>query len=378
MTSALTGSSTLPPDEAQPERRRARGPGAVFVALAPSLILVLLTVLVIVGVALLQPAFGESAGKLGRPVKIVFASQRSGDWEIYSMTPDGENVVNLTNSPANEGFPLANAAQLAFASDRSGAGLALLVMNLDGSGLVEIQTPLNSANRPTSWSPDGRYLIFESIQDAGPEQFLLDLNIQELISFNQMYGANFEGWSANGSQLILSAPTGAGVEIAISDLSGAIRQPLTNGSYLAGLPDWSPDGRQVAFAAVPPGSEVIDIYVVAAAGGEPANLTQSDSQDLFPRWSPDGSKIAFISTRDGNPEIYVMESDGRNQTNLTNSPAQESPAGDFAWSPDGSQILFHTDRDGDVEIYIMDATGENQLNLSNSPGADDLSAMWVR
>jgi TolB protein len=73
-----------------------------------------------------------------------------------------------------------------------------------------------------------------------------------------------------------------------------------------------------------------------------------------------------------------MNADGSEQINLTRSPAsEESVQGDFAWSPDGTQIMFHSDRNGDVDIYVMDADGNNSMNLSNSPGTD-FGSIWVR
>ena len=83
--------------------------------------------------------------------------------------------------------------------------------------------------------------------------------------------------------------------------------------------------------------------------------------------SPLQGKIVFYSKRDGNSEIYTMESDGRNQVRLTHSPTV-----DFfpAWSPNGRQILFTSDRDGNPEVYVMDADGGNQRNLSRHPGSD--------
>ena len=71
-----------------------------------------------------------------------------------------------------------------------------------------------------------------------------------------------------------------------------------------------------------------------------------------------------------------MNADGSEQTNLTNTAAAESTQGDFAWSPDGSKIIFHTDRDGDVEVYVMDADGGNPTNLSAHPSTD-VASIWV-
>ena len=98
------------------------------------------------------------------------------------------------------------------------------------------------------------------------------------------------------------------------------------------------------------------------------------------------ARIAFESDRDGHIlnnffayEIYVMDTDGRNQRNLTNNPADDrSPS----WSPDGKRIVFMSDRDGHIlnnffayEIYVMDADGGNPQNLTNHPD-DDWDPVW--
>jgi Tol biopolymer transport system component len=83
--------------------------------------------------------------------------------------------------------------------------------------------------------------------------------------------------------------------------------------------------------------------------------------------SGQNGKIAYTSDRDGNPEIYVMNADGSNQTRLTNGQAGDS---DPAFSPDGTKIAFTSDRhaSGNKEIYVMNADGSNQTRLTNSPG----------
>lgn len=88
---------------------------------------------------------------------------------------------------------------------------------------------------------------------------------------------------------------------------------------------------------------------------------------LWAVMSPLQSKIVFYSLRDGNHEIYKMDSDGNNQTRLTfNEAADSAPA----WSPNGQQITFHSYRDGNVEVYMMDADGKNQRRLTHHPGID--------
>src|SRR5680860_346125 len=79
------------------------------------------------------------------------------------------------------------------------------------------------------------------------------------------------------------------------------------------------------------------------------NIPAPDNGD--PAWSPDGKKFAFQSNRDGNFEIYVMNTDGTGQVNLSNNPG--SYDSDPAWSPDGKMIAFQSNRNGNGEIYIM-------------------------
>jgi Tol biopolymer transport system component len=73
-------------------------------------------------------------------------------------------------------------------------------------------------------------------------------------------------------------------------------------------------------------------------------------------------QIAFVSARDGNDEIYVMEADGSNPTNLTNNAAPDQAP---AWSPDGSKIAFESDRHDPfaISIYVMLANGTNQVRF---------------
>ncbi len=78
-------------------------------------------------------------------------------------------------------------------------------------------------------------------------------------------------------------------------------------------------------------------------------------------------RIAFFSLRDGNGEMYVMNADGSNQTNLTNNPADDY---NQVWSPDGRQIAFVSGQGGNGEIYVMNADGSNQINLTNNPAGD--------
>ncbi len=144
---------------------------------------------------------------------------------------------------------------------------------------------------------------------------------------------------------------------------------LTSNKASDGFPQWSPDGRKIAFWSNRDGKN--EIYVMDADGSNVKRLTDNLADDDGPKWSPDGSKIAFESDRDGNKEIYLMSADGSNQTRLTRNDAIDTGA---AWSPDGSRIAFTSNRDNsypyNFDIYVMDADGGNLKRIVSDPEYD--------
>ena len=132
---------------------------------------------------------------------------------------------------------------------------------------------------------------------------------------------------------------------------------------------------QIAFVSEREGNP--EIYVMDINGKNPRRLTNNPHDDWDPSWSPDGKRIVFFSDRDGHVdaqhgwstfEIYVMDADGDNPQNRTNNPADDKYP---SWSPNGKQIVFVSDRDGNREIYVIDADGGNLQRLTENPNEDD-------
>ncbi|HCK65634.1 MAG TPA: hypothetical protein DHW49_05165 [Anaerolineae bacterium] len=97
---------------------------------------------------------------------------------------------------------------------------------------------------------------------------------------------------------------------------------------------WSPDGENFTFMYRSQiGDRIVDKICVMNSNSIETDCITDGPDDNNPRWSPDGKKIAFISYRDGQPEIYIMNNDGSNQTRLTYSNINESWLSQFQWSP---------------------------------------------
>ena len=112
-----------------------------------------------------------------------------------------------------------------------------------------------------------------------------------------------------------------------------------------------------------------EIYVMNADGSDVRQLTDNSKSDWGPDLSPDEEQIAFYSEdEDGDLEIYVMNADGSDVRQLTdNSKEDRSPD----WSPDGERIAFYSeDEDGDLEIYVMNADGSDVRQLTDNSKGD--------
>jgi len=128
--------------------------------------------------------------------------------------------------------------------------------------------------------------------------------------------------------------------------------------------DVSPDGKMIAFDMLG------DIYTMPIGGGKATNIASGMGWDMQPRFSPDGSKIAFTSDRAGGDNIWIMDADGSNKTQVTKESFRllNNPT----WSPDGNFIAarkhFTTSRSlGTGEIWMYHIKGGSGVKLVKKP-----------
>ena len=285
--------------------------------------------------------------------RIFFSSNRDGDWDIYSMDANGDNVVQLTNHPASDHQSAASpdGRRIAFTSERGGTP-DLYVMDSDGSNVIRLAHEGFSKFAP-AWSPDGTRIAFTSLRDVvgNFEIYAMDTDGNNLTRLDKHeFHDILPSWSPDGSKIAFVSYRDGGLNdtlhIFVMNADGTGRRNLTADTQLRknSDPSWSPDGRRIAFDSYRhfvPARSRYDIFVITADGKELEQLTDGPDSSISPIHSPDGTKIAYVSGRRGKYNIFLMDADGRNAVNLTRTPpgidnkSPSWPRGALAVNPSG-------------------------------------------
>jgi TolB protein len=171
----------------------------------------------------------------------------------------------------------------------------------------------------------------------------------------------FVGNQSGSFQLYTMNPDGSGLA-QITNLASTF--------FETWAPDFSPDGRRLAFCYGPidsSGNGFVEIYVINVDGTGLTKLTNDGLFDCFPRWSPDGARMVFARDVPRTQQVVVttMRDDGSGKTELT-SPVWGIARSGF--TPDGKRILWETQQAGFISVlWIMDADGTHQRRLTPAP-----------
>jgi Tol biopolymer transport system component len=254
--------------------------------------------------------------------KIAFASDRDGNFEIYSMDADGGGQTRLTEDTGEDYSPAwsPDGSRIAFVSTRDG-NAEIYVMNADGSGQTRL-TNSTAGDLAPAWTRDGSQIGFVTNRDGNDEIYLMN---------------------ADGS-----------------NQTNLTNNPADDASF-----SFSPDGLAIVFSSTREDSQ-FEIYTMGLSGAAPTRLTTSEGDDINPSWSSE--RIAFQSNRDDTDELYSMSANGQNQVRLTNNVELDV---DPSQPTDGSRISFSTSRDDNLEIYLMNGDGSGLTRLTTN-GANDL------
>jgi TolB protein len=198
-------------------------------------------------------------------------------------------------------------------------------------------------------------------------------------------------------------------EIYLSDFDGSNPQRFTRHNSISLFPDWSSDGRWIAYTtyadkrprirmqhvsenrfatinkpglqAVPawvPGQFELaaslsfsgdqEIYLLTGNGKVIKRLTNSVGIDVEPTWAPDGKKLAFVSRRSGNPQIYIYDTvSGRVQRLTFEGRYNTQPS----WSPKGDKIAYSAMKNGVIDIFTINPEGGEPVQLTENQGSNE-------
>ena len=314
--------------------------------------------------ALFAPAQPADAAFPGQNGKLVFGSYMNsgpsvdnpeGDYEIFTINPDGTGLVQLTHNSADDYYPAwsPDGESIAFTSTQTpnpdgSSSYQVYVMSADGTNQRRV-TDSPGSNLEPSWSPSGTELVFVSTRHQTAE--------------NQINS-----------------------EIYVVKVDGTDERRLTNNTASELMPEWSPSGEEIAYySTLYSGVSTVgsDILAINSDGTNQRKVTDTEGFDYWPAWSPDGREIAFQNSYHN---LKKIGADGTGLTNLTNPfDATWHYIDSLTWAPDGKKIAFwgkravSYDNDADlftfdIGIYLMNPDGSG---LTKIPGTDGFSPVGL-
>jgi Tol biopolymer transport system component len=242
---------------------------------------------------------------------IAYASNASGNPDIWIIDAKGGSPLRLTDDPAADRSPawFPDGSSLAFVSDRGGETAIWRVPRLGGSAVLLVPNGADPA-----LSPDGARIAF-----TRP--------------------------NANHDSRIFVAPVeNPSRAVALTDDAG--------GHWDHAKPAWSPDGRTICYA------DARNLWLVDVQAGRARRLTSGDSSDREPTWSSDGRFVLFTSYREGTHALWRIAAGGGVPERLT---LGAGPEGESSLSRDGSRLVYSTYLDNYDIVVLNLATGRREL-----------------
>jgi len=274
-----------------------------------------------------QLALGQNASEPRQTIAYL-AHSDDGYWQVWRMTPDGRQPMQVTFSP------------------------------YDKSRL--------------SWYPDGRHLLVNGIQGA-----LVKVEVasgRETPIPLALGGMNDAVLSPDGRWIAFSLSTASGVDsnnLWVVDAGGGHLRKLTQLPYLQHDPAWSTDGSTLYFLSGK-GDQNHDIWKMNLKDGATAQLTVGQLYHFDVAAGPDG-RLAYSGNQSGNYEIWLWAPDEKPRP-LTDHPALDARP---SWSPDGRVLLFESTRGGVSHIWRLSVAGGAPEPLTHHPRGARMPVWWA-
>ena len=243
----------------------------------------------------------------------------------------------------------------------------LKIVDTDGAETRAITTGRGALS--PAWSPSGEAVVFTVLGNTGTQVQELDVRTGRTRRVSQIRaGLNITPvYQPNGNGILYARGTGNGTDLVFATMDSTEPKRITIGRGTDNTsPSYSPDGTQVAFISGRSGSP--QVYIMDADGSNVQLLTPYKpgvrSYRASPDWSPDGRAIAY-EQQNGNFQVWMIDLRDRVPKQLTSEGENEDPS----WAPDGRHLVFTSSRGGDKQLWIMDTESGRARQLTHSKGA---------
>ncbi|PYO50148.1 MAG: hypothetical protein DMD72_03175 [Gemmatimonadetes bacterium] len=245
----------------------------------------------------------------------------------------------------------------------------LKIVDSDGAETRAITTGRGALS--PAWSPGGESVVFTVLGNTGTQVQELDVRSGKTRRISQIRaGLNITPvYQPGGNAILYAQGTGSGTDLVLAglDTDSAIPKRITIGRGTDNTsPSYSPDGHQIAFISGKSGSP--QVYIMDADGSNVQLLTPYTpgvrSYRASPDWSPDGRAIAY-EQQNGVFQVWMIDVRDRVPKQLTSEGENEDPS----WAPDGRHVVFTSSRGGDKQLWILDTESGRARQLTHARGA---------
>jgi Tol biopolymer transport system component len=281
--------------------------------------------------------------------EFLYADNKSGDFELYSLSMTAEQPTQITSIPGNEsGDWSPDGTQ--FASTRSNQGRSTVWVTRPGEEPRQLTT--EGYETFSDWSPDGSLIAYTTTVTGRADVWVVPATGGEARQLTNDFRADWgPRFSPDGKWLSYVSQRGGQQDIWIVPVDSGESIRVTDDPGEEGIPQWSRDGTALTFTY---NDQHSHIWAIPVDGGAPRQLTNGTKDEHTALVSPDGSQVLYVSQTGGNADLFVVPIAGGTPTPLTTESTDENRA---SWSPDGTKILFHSRRAGTTSIFVMPATG---------------------